>query len=368
MDLCRRHGLSSLTFYKWKAKFCGLDVFEARRLKALEDENATLKRMLADAMLDSVALKEKMVTPAAHREAAGYLRSTYEISQRRAGRVITTHRSSVRYQASRPDDGALRERLKALALGPTALRLLAAACAAAAREPCGQQEARPADLPRGAADGAPPRRSQAGDRHAKVARDAAVGQPSLEPRLHLRPDDGRAAVPHPQRDRQLHPRVPGPGGRHIAVGTQGRSRTQCHRPPTRAPGCHRQRQRHGIHFQCHPRLAHDPGVGWHYIAPGKPQQDGHNESFNGRLRNELLNETFFRSLPPARSVREDWRRDSNEERPDSKLGWMTPRDYAGYICGETSRHAAQPDGSARRPLATPTTEGSDQPRTLVIAG
>jgi len=38
MDLCRRHGLSSLTFYKWKAKFCGLDVFEARRLKALEDE------------------------------------------------------------------------------------------------------------------------------------------------------------------------------------------------------------------------------------------------------------------------------------------------------------------------------------------
>jgi putative transposase len=72
--------------------------------------------MLADAMLDNAALKEKMVTPTAHREAAGYLRSTYEMSQRRAGRVITTDRSSVRYQASRPDDGALRERLKALAL------------------------------------------------------------------------------------------------------------------------------------------------------------------------------------------------------------------------------------------------------------
>jgi putative transposase len=116
MDLFRKHGLSSLTFYKWKAKFCGLHVFEARRLKALEDENAKLKRMLADAMLDSVALKEKMVTPAAHREAAGYLRSSYEMSQRRAGRVITTDRSSVRYQASRPDNGALRERLKARAL------------------------------------------------------------------------------------------------------------------------------------------------------------------------------------------------------------------------------------------------------------
>jgi len=57
-DLCRKHGLSSPTFYKWKAKFGGLDVSEARRLKALEDENAKLKRMLADAMLDNVALKD----------------------------------------------------------------------------------------------------------------------------------------------------------------------------------------------------------------------------------------------------------------------------------------------------------------------
>ena len=64
-EVCRRHGVSSATFYKWKAKFGGLDVSEARRLKALEDENARLKRMLADAMLDNVALKE-----ARHRHAA----------------------------------------------------------------------------------------------------------------------------------------------------------------------------------------------------------------------------------------------------------------------------------------------------------
>ena len=57
-ELCRKHGLSSPTFYKWKAKYGGLDVSEARRLKALEDENAKLKRMLADAMLDNVALKD----------------------------------------------------------------------------------------------------------------------------------------------------------------------------------------------------------------------------------------------------------------------------------------------------------------------
>ena len=57
-EICRRHGVSSATFYKWKAKYGGMDVSEARRLKALEDENAKLKRMLADSMLDNVALKD----------------------------------------------------------------------------------------------------------------------------------------------------------------------------------------------------------------------------------------------------------------------------------------------------------------------
>jgi putative transposase len=57
-ELCRKHGLSSPTFYKWKARYGGLDVSEARRLRALEDENAKLKRLLAEAMLDNVALKD----------------------------------------------------------------------------------------------------------------------------------------------------------------------------------------------------------------------------------------------------------------------------------------------------------------------
>ena len=52
-DVCRKHGISSATFYKWKAKYGGLDVSDAKRLKALEDENAELKRLLADAMLDN---------------------------------------------------------------------------------------------------------------------------------------------------------------------------------------------------------------------------------------------------------------------------------------------------------------------------
>jgi putative transposase len=57
-DVCRRYGISSATFYKWKAKYGGLDVSDAKRLKALEAENTRLKKLLADAMLDNAMLKE----------------------------------------------------------------------------------------------------------------------------------------------------------------------------------------------------------------------------------------------------------------------------------------------------------------------
>ena len=57
-EVCRKHGISSATFYKWKAKFGGLDVSDARRLKALEDENGKLKKLLAETMLDIAILKD----------------------------------------------------------------------------------------------------------------------------------------------------------------------------------------------------------------------------------------------------------------------------------------------------------------------
>jgi len=56
--VCRKHGISGATFYKWKAKYGGLDVSEARRLKSLEDENTRLKQLLAEAMLDNAMLKD----------------------------------------------------------------------------------------------------------------------------------------------------------------------------------------------------------------------------------------------------------------------------------------------------------------------
>ena len=57
-DVCRRHGISEATFYKWKAKFGGLEVSDAKRLKALEDENTRLKKLLAEAMLDNAMLED----------------------------------------------------------------------------------------------------------------------------------------------------------------------------------------------------------------------------------------------------------------------------------------------------------------------
>ena len=70
-ELCRKHGVSSATFYKWKAKFGGMNVSDARRLKALEEENGRLKRMLADAMLDNVALKDLLGKNGDARRASG---------------------------------------------------------------------------------------------------------------------------------------------------------------------------------------------------------------------------------------------------------------------------------------------------------
>lgn len=57
-DLCRKHGISDVTFYKWKSKYGGMEVSEAKRLRALEDENAKLKKLLAEVMLDNAVLKD----------------------------------------------------------------------------------------------------------------------------------------------------------------------------------------------------------------------------------------------------------------------------------------------------------------------
>ena len=97
------------------------------------------------------------------------------------------------------------------------------------------------------------------------------------------------------------------------------------------------------------RWADDHTVEWHYIAPGKPVQNAFAESFIGRLRDELLNETLFRSLQHARVVLDDWRADYNHDRPHSRLGWMSPAIYAAQRRSAALRST---DGSAPRTADT----------------
>ncbi len=117
-DLCRKHGVSNASLYKWKAKYGGMDVSEARRLKALEDENARLKKLLADSLLDNAALKDllgKNGDARCRARCRRHLQTAFGMSERRACRVLGCCRMTMRYQALRTDDVVLRERMKAIA-------------------------------------------------------------------------------------------------------------------------------------------------------------------------------------------------------------------------------------------------------------
>jgi putative transposase len=97
------------------------------------------------------------------------------------------------------------------------------------------------------------------------------------------------------------------------------------------------------------------GVEWHYIAPGKPMQNGFIESFNGRLRDELLNETLFSSLAHARAALSSWRTDYNGLRPHSQLGWQTPSEFASTFYPRRALALRSANGSAPTPAASPAT-------------
>ena len=93
-------------------------------------------------------------------------------------------------------------------------------------------------------------------------------------------------------------------------------------------------------------------VEWHYIAPGKPIQNAFIETFNGRLRDELLRETLFSSLSHARSALSSWRSDYNDHRPHSGLGLLTPAEFAQTIEPRHDAVRRSRNGSAPQPVAT----------------
>ena len=113
--------------------------------------------------------------------------------------------------------------------------------------------------------------------------------------------------------------------------------------------------------------AQDHQIVWHFIAPGKPMQNGFCESFNGRMRDELLNESLFFGLDHARAKLDTWVDDYNHRRPHSALGYVTPAAYAANLAATCDR-LRNPDQLRRSHVATPAPKGVNKNGTLKAAG
>jgi putative transposase len=126
---------------------------------------------------------------------------------------------------------------------------------------------------------------------------------------------------------------------------------------------------HGTEFTSNAILAwsKDHRVERHYIAPGKPMQNGFCESFNGRMRDELLNESLFFGLDHARCAISEWADDYNTARPHSSLGYQTPASFAGTLAAIGSS-AALPQGHAPTPIAQPAPHGVMDAEALIAVG
>jgi putative transposase len=269
-----------------------------------------------------------MVTPAARREAVAHLVEVHEMSERRACHVISADRSSIRYRARRPDDAQLRSRLRQLAqqrrrFGYRRLHVLLK------REGCEVNRKRIQRLyveeklqvrRRGG------RKRALGTRVPMAVPDRPNARWSLD-FAHDQMTDGRrfrilAVVDDCTREcLALVPDTSISGmrvARELDVITARRGR-----PASIVSD-------NGTELTSNAILgwADERSVAWHYIQPGKPVQNAFAESFIGRLRDELLNETLFRSIAHARRVLEAWRQDYNIDRPHSRLGWQSPIQYA----------------------------------------
>lgn len=125
----------------------------------------------------------------------------------------------------------------------------------------------------------------------------------------------------------------------------------------------------GTEFTCNAMLAwcKDNRIDWHFIAPGKPMQNGFIESFNGRMRDELLNETLFFNLDQARTKITAWTKDYNLQRPHSSLGYLTPVAFATNLTA-IGDPLCNPDQLRRSPIATTAQPGAKSAEALIAAG
>src|ERR1700726_4329484 len=246
---------------------------------------------------------KEVVTPAAERRAVAHLKEAFGLSERRACKAIGCCRMTVRYESTRPDDRDLRERMKAIAherrrFGYRRVHILLK------REGYMVNHKKLFRLYR--EEKLAVRRR--GGRKRAIGTRAPMMIP-LAPNERWSLDfvsdqltDGRrfrilAIVDDCTRECLALAADTSISGRRVARELDDIIRRRGRRPDTIVSD-------NGTELTSNAILswADETGVGWHYIAPGKPQQNGFIESFNGRLRDELLNETLFRSLPHARVV------------------------------------------------------------------
>jgi putative transposase len=311
-----------------------------------------------------------MVTPAARREAVAHLRTSFEVSERRACVALGVDRTSVRYRSSRPDDAAVRARLRELAavrrrfgyrrllvlmrreglvMNHKKFRRLYREERLQVRRRGGRKRAigtrAPMTIPQG------PNQRWSLDFLSDAFADGrrfrifAVVDDFTRECLALVAD---TSLPGLRVVRELEAIVAVRGRPDMCVSDNGTEPT-------------------GMAVL---RWCQEIRIEWHYIAPGKPTQNAFIESFNGRLRDELLNETLFTSLAQVRAVLSAWKNDYNDIRPHSALGNLTPTEYADRRAPGPHRGGAlrYTWGSAPRPVAPPSVVGSNVTGTLPIAG
>jgi putative transposase len=269
-----------------------------------------------------------VVTPDAKREAVAHLCDAHGVSQRRACDVLQVDRSTVRYRSKSPDDAELREAIKAVArerrrfgyrriqvmlqrqgifMNHKKLRRIYAEEKLQVRRRGGRKRALGTRRPMGVPDAANQRWSL------DFVSDAFTDGRRF--RILTIVDDFTRENVALVADTSLS------GARVVreledAMAARGRPNTIV--------------SDNGTEFTSMAILkwVQETGLDWHYIAPGKPTQNAFIESFNGKLRDECLNENLFSSLADAKDVLKDWKEDYNHHRPHSSLGNLTPQEFA----------------------------------------
>ncbi|MEA9564473.1 MULTISPECIES: IS3 family transposase [unclassified Xanthomonas] len=333
-DLCRRNGFSEASYYLWRSKFGGMSVPDAKRLKDLEAENTRLKKLLAEQLFENDlikdAMRKKLVSAPARRT---LVREWIDrgASERHALAVIGMSASALRYRQREDRNVELRERIGALAhhhrrYGVEMIYLKL------------RQEGRLVNYKRVERL----YREQQLQVRCRKRKKVPVGerQPLLRPAranqvwsmdfVFDRTAEGRVIKCLVIVDDATHEAVTIEVER--AISGHGVTRVLDRLALSRGlPQVIR--TDNGKEF-CGNAIvvwAHARGVQLRLIQPGKPNQNAYVESFNGRLRDECLNEHWFPTLLHARTEIERWRREYNEERPKKAIGGMTPATYAQHL-------------------------------------